>query len=262
MAKRMSVLFVCALVLAMALTACDRGGGGSEESNEWRNDEAGFLSVFVPDDVAGPVERFFAKFSEDNPNVVVDITTGPRAELQAALANDDAPDVYIDTQDAIAAVQVADAGQPETFGEDPMQIVVAPENPNEVAGLDVFAEGGPTTGLCVPEVPCGALGRSILAAAAIEPVTDFDAPNGIALVDAVAKGTVDAGLAFRTEVRVRFFRTSAVAVPEEFAVTVVFEMLPVEAGDGYETLTEYLASDAGAAALQAVGLQGAGSFGV
>jgi molybdate transport system substrate-binding protein len=106
-------------------------------------------------------------------------------------------------------------GEARVVAHNSLAIVVPAGNPGDVTGLPDFADDDLLIGLCAAEVPCGALGREVLAAADVTPAPDTEEPDVRSLLTKVASGDLDAGLVYATDVLAAGDEVEGIAVPAE-----------------------------------------------
>lgn len=168
------------------------GGAGSD-------DELVVYAASSLADAFGDIER---DFETANPGVDVIVNLGGSSTLVAQIA-EGAPADVIATADTATMQRLVDAGDVDdvvVFARNRAAIVVAAGNPLGIASVADLADPDLVVVVCAPEVPCGAYAEDVVDAAAVDvnPVS-FEASVG-AVVNKVALGEADAGIAYVTDV--------------------------------------------------------------
>jgi molybdate transport system substrate-binding protein len=93
-----------------------------------------------------------------------------------------------------------DAGDPQVFTENVLQIAVPRGNPGHVTGLADFAKPELTLAVCAPDVPCGTAAVKVFQAAGVRAVPDTEEEDVRAALTKVELGEVDAALVYASDV--------------------------------------------------------------
>lgn len=88
---------------------------------------------------------------------------------------------------------------PAVVARNSLVLAVPDGNEAGVSSLADLSRPELLIGLCAAEVPCGALARTGLAKAGIEPMPDTDEPNVRALVTKLAAGELDATVVYASD---------------------------------------------------------------
>ena len=112
-------------------------------------------------------------------------------------------------------VEADEAGDPEIFVTNLLQIAVPEGNPGSVTGLEDFANEELFIGLCEEEVPCGDFARQALENAGVTPSIDTNEPDVRALLTKVEAGELDAGIVYVTDVQSTEGAVEGVDIPDE-----------------------------------------------
>jgi len=228
-----------ALAAAALLTGCAGSPPATSGPASDAADDAlgGTLTVHAAASLQAAFDELLATFSAEHPEVDVQPAVYDGSSTLVAQLADGAPaDVLATADEATMADLVATglaASEPQVLATNTLVVAVPPGNPDGVADLADLA--GLRHAVCAPEVPCGAATAALLAAAGVEldPVTLER--NVAAVAERVARGDVDAGLVYATDVVAREELLDAV-VPA-LAGTVV-NRYPVVVLDGAQRAAE------------------------
>lgn len=86
------------------------------------------------------------------------------------------------------------------FASNAVAIAVPSGNPASVTSIDDFERSELLLGTCAVQVPCGAYAGEVFAAAGIDAVLDTTEPDVRTLTAKLARGELDAGLVYRTDI--------------------------------------------------------------
>lgn len=154
-----------------------------------------------------------------------------------------APADVFASADAEAMAEVRRDGV-AVFATNRLVILVPPGNPRGVDGVDDLADGV-RLALCGPEVPCGRYAAEAFADAGLDVPPASREENARGVVQKVANGEADAGIAYATDVA---DGTEAVEVPGVEATYVIAALT-----DDGEAFVDLVLSDEGQAVLEAHG---------
>ncbi|WNB87238.1 molybdate ABC transporter substrate-binding protein [Cellulomonas sp. ATA003] len=229
MPGRLTVLAVAAAVTMLAGAALQVSGGPTNPAGAGGDargaggDERGaasgqVLTVVAAASLGEAFEVLADGFESAHPGLTVRLSLGPSQALAAQVAAGAPADVLATADPATMAIAVEawPGTTPVVFARNRVALAVAP-------GADVDSLADLTRvpfALCRPEVPCGAAGERVLAAAGVtaDPVTF--STDVAAVLTQVVWGQVDAGLVYASDVRptapvVQRGRVRAVAVPDD-----------------------------------------------
>ena len=199
--RRVRVAVLASMVLAGA--ACGNGDGAEPDAGPEGADVRGTVLVFAAASLTDSFTTMAAAFEDDHPDAEVELNlAGSSALREQILAG--APADVLAVADASIMDEVAAGGavrgDPTVFARNRMQIAVPAGNPGGVTSLDDFAEADLLIGLCASGVPCGDLGRRVLAEAGVDPAVDTNEPDVRALRTKIAVAELDAGLVYASDV--------------------------------------------------------------
>ena len=161
----------------------------------------GRLNVLVAASLLPVAEVLAGDFELLHPGLDMQIAGAGSSALREQVLAGAPADVFIPADpghlDAIRdEVGLLDA--PVVVARNSLMLAVPAGNDAGVTSLADLARPELLIGLCASEVPCGALARSGLARAGIEPVPDTHEPNVRALTTKLAAGELDAAIVYAT----------------------------------------------------------------
>jgi len=220
--------------------------------------EAAALVVFAAASLTDAFEEAADAFEDANPGTSVELNFAASSALREQIVEGAPADVFASANgpNMDAVVQAGEAEASEVFALNELEIVVPAGNEAGVSGLDDFAREELFIGLCAAEVPCGELGREVLASAGVEPAIDTDEPDVRALLAKVESGDLDAGLVYRTDVVAAGGDVEGIEVPDEHNVVAAYPIAVLarsEAPDVAEAFVAFVLAAAGQAILAAHG---------
>jgi molybdate transport system substrate-binding protein len=196
--------------LLVLLSACG-GSSGAQKTH---------LLVFAAASLTDAFDEVASAYEGAHPTADVEVSYAASSALREQILEGAPADVYASADPATMAEVVEAgmvAGTPRLFARNGMQIAVPVGNPAGIAGLDDLSRPDLLIGLCAPQVPCGILGREVLAEAGVVAAIDTEEPNVRALLTKIEAGELDAGLVYRTDV-VSSAGVVGIDVPPGFAV--------------------------------------------
>lgn len=233
------------LIATFALLACG-------------DDDTTTITVFAAASLTDAFAEVGEAFEAEHPDVSVDFSFAGSSSLREQILDGAPADVYASanqsTMDQLIAAGEVDRAR--TFATNSLQIVVPAGNPAAVAGLDAFGDDSLLIGLCAEDVPCGDLGRRVLAAAGIAPAPDTDEADVRALLTKIAADELDAGLVYTTDVIAQGDAVEGIDIPDEFDVVATYPIGTVTASshpDVAAAFIDFVLSDAGQTILDSYG---------
>jgi molybdate transport system substrate-binding protein len=197
------------VVLALG-TACgddSDDAGADDSSTDAAAADPGFdgtITVFAAASLTDAFTEAGGAFSEENPDVTVELNFGASSALREQILAGAPADVFAsaNTSNMDQVVEAGEVeGEPEVFVHNSLEIAVPAGNPADVDGLDDFADDSLLIGLCAADVPCGEFAREALDDAGVPPVPDTDEPDVRSLLTKIGAGELDAGIVYRTDVQ-------------------------------------------------------------
>lgn len=198
-----------AAVLAAALGGCGASADGD------------VLTVFAASSLTGVFTTLERAFEREHPGVDVRMSYGGSSRLAEQIAEGAPADVFAAADEASMAT-VADAGltdgRPTVFATNTLAIAVAKGNPERIHGLRDLARAGLTVVSCAAEAPCGRAAATVARRAGVRLRPASEEPDVKAVLTKVVAGEADAGLVYRTDVRVARTTVDGIGIPEAAAV--------------------------------------------
>jgi molybdate transport system substrate-binding protein len=193
---RLTLLTSCLLFFAgcgPGSTSVDEGAVGSLD---------GVLVVSAAASLTDGFAEIESSFETANPDVDVLLNLGSTSSLRQQIIEGAPVDVFA-SANISNMEQVVEAGETrefQIFARNRLQIAVPAGNPAAIVGLEDFDDEDLLIGLCAEDVPCGALGRAVLAKAGVTPSIDTSEPDVRALLTKIEAGELDAGITYVTDV--------------------------------------------------------------
>lgn len=207
------------------------------------------LLVSAASSLSGAFAEIESVFEEANPEVDLILNLGGSSQLREQILQGAPADVFASANPEIMA-ELVDAGRlaaaPRDFAVNRLVIAVPRGNPAAVDGLEDFDDGSLLIGLCAPDVPCGRLARSALAAAGVAADVDTEEPSVRALLVKIEAGELDAGLTYATDV-LASDEVDAIEVPGDH--TALYQIAVVSGSPTADEFVRFVLSDEGLAIL-------------
>lgn len=186
---------------------------------------SGTVTIFAAASLTGSFEQIGAAFEAANPDLTVTFNFGASSALAQQIVSGAPADVFAAASAASPATMatvteagkasdVGEAGEPQVFVRNRLQIAVPPANPGKVTGLADFARTDLTIALCAEQVPCGAAAAKVFSAARIVAAPDTLEQDVKAVLSKVQLGEVDAALVYRTDVLAAAGKVKGIAFQE------------------------------------------------
>ena len=192
-------------LLTMATLPFVAGCMSSRDSEPARPPDAaldGSLHVLVAASLLPVAEMLADDFEQLHTGVDVLIAGAGSSALREQVLAGAPADVFIPA-DPVHLDTIRDevglASAPVVVARNSLVLAVPAGNDAGVTSLADLARPELLIGLCAAEVPCGALARTGLAEAGIEPVPDTDEPNVRALITKLAAGELDAAVVYASD---------------------------------------------------------------
>ncbi len=163
----------------------------------------GAITVYAAASLVGTFDEIAAAFAEANPGASAVVTFDTSSAIVGGVARGAGIDVFATADPVQMDKAVSDgliAGEPVTFANDVMEIVVPSGNPKKIADMAGLSKRTIKVALCDADRPCGRSARKVLKAANVK-VATTDAPADAAgVVAQVLAGQADAGFVYHSEV--------------------------------------------------------------
>ncbi len=236
--------------------------GSTMELGSTTDDVSGPLTVFAAASLTAAFEDIGEEFTAANPDAEVTFNFAASSELVTQI-NEGAPaDVYA-SADQNNMTKLVDAGgnegEPELFVTNVLEIVVQPDNPEGIAGVEDLANEELIVVTCAEEVPCGTYAAEIFANAGVTVTPKSFEENVKAVLNKVVLGEADAGVVYRTDVLSAGADAEGVEIPEDINVIAEYPIVATTAAEnpqGAAAFIEFVQGDVGQAILAAYGFAG------
>jgi molybdate transport system substrate-binding protein len=238
-------------VLGVAGSACgdDDPAGG----------ESGDLVVLAAASLSLAYTEIGTAFMADHPGLTVTFNFASSSDLVAQI-NEGAPgDVYASADEANMAKLTdagGNAGEPQVFATNRLEIIVEPGNPLDITGVADLADRDLIYVTCAPDVPIGKYALQVLEAAGVTvtPASLEENVNGI--VTKVTAGEADAGIVYATDVIAAGNDAEGVDIPADINVEATYPIVATAAAadpGGAKAFVDFVLGDAGQAILATYG---------
>ncbi len=244
-----------ALALPLLLIACGSGPSASPSAAGVEGEVVVFAAASLTDAFEAVAEDFEAA----NAGADVTFSFGPSNGLATQIVEGAPADAFASANarqmDVVAEAGLVD-GEPRTFLENALEIVVEPGNPQGVMGLDDLASPDLAVVLAAEEVPAGDFAREALAAAGVE-VTPVSLEEDVrAVLTRVELGEADAGIVYRSDVVAAGDAVEGVEIAEADNVAAAYPIAVLDDApnpEGAAAFVEHVRSEQGQATLEAFG---------
>ncbi|MBS1848537.1 MAG: molybdate ABC transporter substrate-binding protein [Actinobacteria bacterium] len=189
-----------------------------------RDTVTGSIRVLGAASLTGAFGALADAFERAQPRAHVETSFGASSGLVAQLGAGDGADVLAtaDTTTMNRAVADHSVTAPATFTCNSMAIITAKGNPLHITGLASLARSDVRFVLCAAEVPCGRLGREVLARVGVRARPVGSEADVKAVVAKVGLGEVDAGIAYVTDGRAAGDTLTTIPIPAAQNVTTAY----------------------------------------
>jgi molybdate transport system substrate-binding protein len=259
MSSRLAAVAVIALLGA---TACGGETAGSATQTRASGDElSGTLTVFAAASLTDVFGELADQLTADNPDLEIQFNFAGSSALATQIVQGAPADLFASanqTQMTVVTDEELQAGDPEVFTENVLQIAVPAGNPAGVTGLADFARDELTLAICAPDVPCGAAADQVFESAGIAAMPDTLEEDVRAALTKVELGEVDAALVYASDVVSAGEAVEGLEFPEaggavnEYPICALAEAPNPDAAQAFLDL---VLSDEGQAALEAAGFR-------
>jgi len=239
-----------AALTALLLAAC----GDDDQSSDTAAPDGGAsgeVVVFAASSLTAAFTELGDAFTAANPDATVTFNFAASSELVTQIGEGAPADVFA-SADESNMTKLTDAGnngsEPQTFATNLLEIIVGPDNPEGITGVEDLVNDDLIVVTCDVEVPCGKYTAKVFENAGVTVTPKSYEENVKAVVTKVTLGEADAGIVYRTDVIAAGADAAGVEIPADINVTAVY---PIAA-------TKEASNDDGAAAFIAFVLSPAG----
>jgi len=211
MKRRLVAAVAVAATLGLAVAGCGSSSGQSSSATQGSSGDAGgstqvvggTVVVFAAASLKDTFDAIATAFERAHRGVKVVRSYGGSDTLAAQIVAGAPVDVFASANIATMATVTGagDAGDPEVFAQNVLEIAVPPSNPAHISSLADLTRSGVKLALCAPSVPCGAAAAKAFQAAHLTPHPVTLEQNVTSVLTKVELGEVDAGLVYRTDVK-------------------------------------------------------------
>lgn len=238
-----------AMLACVAATGCGRSDRSGDE-----------LVVFAAASLTDAFDELGSAFEDAHPGVEVTFSfAGSSAVREQVLAGAPADVVAVaSARDMDQLVAAGVSSTPVDIARNRLEIAVPAGNEAGVVGLDDFGDESLLIGLCAEEVPCGALGRTVLADAGVTATIDTNEPDVRSLLTKIEAGELDAGLVYRTDVLAAGDRVEGIEIPDDVDVATTYPIAVLDGArhpDLAESFVDLVLSDRGQDVLASHGFE-------
>ena len=264
-------------VLGLVLTAC----GSDEEAAETTTEAAaptdapavtdaptstaampmveGDITVFAAASLTAAYTEIGDAFMVEHPDATVTFSFAASSELVTQI-NEGAPADVFASADTSNMTKLTDAGgnagEPQVFATNLLQIIVQPGNPKGITEVADLANPDLLYVTAAPEVPIGKYAAQVLEAAGVTvtPVSLEESVKGI--VTKVTLGEADAGIVYRTDVEAAGDEAEGVDIPDDINVTATYPLVATKEApnpEGAQVFVDFVLSEQGQEILQSYG---------
>ena len=212
MNRRLILLAATALLVAGTTAAC-----GDDDSSGASGDGDTTLTVYAAASLTTTFTEIGQEFEQQHDGVKVEFSFGGSSDLVAQIQEGAPADVFASADTANMDKVTADdlqAGDPQNFASNTLEIAVPPGNPGGVTSFADLAKDGLNVVVCAPEVPCGAATQKVEDATGvdIQPVSEEQSVTDV--LAKVTSGEADAGLVYVTDVQAAGDDVEGITFPE------------------------------------------------
>jgi molybdate transport system substrate-binding protein len=255
MSRHRLVPYAVLSLLAVAAPTSAAGAAASTseppESSSPAGSLTGDINVFAAASLTEAFEQIGDAFEAQHPDVDVVFNFAASSDLVTAIVDDEAPADVFASADQNNMDRLVDAGrnagEPETFATNTLEIIVEAGNPLGITGVEDLADPDLIFVTCDPAVPIGAYTQQVLEAAGVSVTPASLEENVRGIVTKVTSGEADAGIVYATDVLVAGDEAEGVAIPNDINVVAEYPIAAVGDApnvDGGAAFVEFALGDA------------------
>lgn len=254
------MLLATLVVAALLAASCSDAHTLEEKERAEGATDPRVVTVFQPPELIPALKALAEAFSNDHPGVSFAFDDQPSKAQLTRIQQGATPALWIDQANIIDPYDEDPRAQAPLFdlGADVLQFVVQTGNPKHIDTLQVFGPNGgpyPTahTGLCKNGTRCANASAKLLVANKVD-ATPTQRLDTLALAPAVADGTLDAALVYRTSAAPLGPKLTLVPLDPPTIGQVEFHMLRFTYSTSAAQFEAFLSTDAAQAIMLAQGL--------
>jgi molybdate transport system substrate-binding protein len=232
--------------------------GGSCGSDDDPAASAG-ITVFAASSLTAAYTEIGDAFMTEYPDATVTFNFASSSDLVTQI-NEGAPaDVYASADEANMTKLTdagGNAGEPQVFTTNSLQIIVEAGNPKGITGVADLADPDIIYVTCAPEVPIGKYGAQVLTNAGVTVTPASLEENVKGIVTKVTLGEADAGIVYVTDVTAAGDQAEGVDIAADINVTATYPIVvTAEApnADGGQAFVDFVLGEDGQKILASYG---------
>jgi molybdate transport system substrate-binding protein len=239
---RRLVAVAAAALLVLPAAGCGDDGGDSAGEGDTSGTSI-TLTVFAAASLTSTFEQLGEEFEKAHDGVDVQFSFGGSSDLVSQLQEGAPGDVFASADTANMDKLTADdlqAGDPQDFATNTLEIATPPGNPAGVASFADLADPDLKVVVCAPEVPCGAATAKMEEATGVDisPVSEEQSVTDV--LGKVTSGEADAGLVYVTDVTAAGDDVTGVAFPESDQVVNTYPIVALEGSEHRDLAQEFV----------------------
>lgn len=228
MISRSRRLFLVAAIFALVAvvgacassnTATNPGSGSSAVADSGTSPatEKATINVFAASSLTEAFDTIKRAFAKQHPGITVVPNYQSSSDLVKSIGAGNPADVLAtaDEKNMATAKDQGLVGKPTIFTRNRLTILVKQGNPKQIDTVADLDKDGVSYVLCAAEVPCGKFGKRIVDKAGVKAQPVSLEPNVKATAGRVARGDVDAGLVYVTDVKPVGNGVDGVTIPDD-----------------------------------------------
>ena len=188
----------------------------------------GEITVFAAASLTAAYTEIGDAFMTEHPDSKVTFNFAASSDLVTQI-NEGAPADVFASADQANMTKLADAGgnagEPQVFATNSLQIIVEPGNPKGITGVADLAKSDILYVTCAPEVPIGKYAAQVLTAAGVTATPASLEENVKGIVTKVTLGEADAGIVYKTDVIAAGDKAEGVDIPADINVTATYPVV-------------------------------------
>jgi molybdate transport system substrate-binding protein len=231
-------------LLALLTAACgdddDAGATATTEAAAATTAAAGVegdITVFAATSLTEAFTDVGDAFTAANPDASATFSFDASSALVQQIAEGAPADVFA-SADTANMDKLTEPGlngtEPVVFATNLLTIIVAPDNPLGITGVDDLTNADIKTVVCAPEVPCGNYANQIFESAGVTVTPVSLEQNVRGVVTKVTAGEADAGIVYVTDVIAAGDEADMVEIPQDINVVAEYPIATVAASDAQD----------------------------
>jgi molybdate transport system substrate-binding protein len=228
--RKLRTFFVVAMAAALLLAACSSSKSTTTASTTTAK-LAGSINVLAASSLTKGFTALGTEFQAAHPGTNILFSFGSSSDLETQIEQGAPADVFASADQAnMAKVTTAgdNAGTPEPFAKNKLEIAVEKGNPQHIATLSDLTKRGLVVVLCDPSVPCGKFAVQVLANAKVKLTAKSLEASAKATLSKVELGEADAAIVYVSDVA-SSGKVDGVPIPENVNVLTTLPIVALKA---------------------------------